>query len=261
MALIQNTALRRMRAGELAIGFGLTHLRTSASALIAQATGYDWLFVDMEHGAFSVHEATQICLAALPTGVTPIVRVCVDALDEGTRALDNGAMGLVIPHVDDVETARRIVRAFRYPPDGRRSWGGSPAMYGYVPPGAAEAQAAINREIMICGMIECPEAVERIEEIAAVDGIDCLMIGTSDLSAELGVSGQIGHEKVQAAYRKVAEACRRHGRVLGMGGVYDEQWARMYIGLGARFILGMSDHGALMEAFGARSRFLRGLAP
>src|ERR1700712_1359458 len=109
MSLVQNTALRKMRAGELAIGFGLTHLRTSASALIAQATGYDWLFVDMEHGAFSTQEATQICLAALPTGVTPIVRVCAGAFDEGTRALDNGAMGLVIPHVDDAATARRMV--------------------------------------------------------------------------------------------------------------------------------------------------------
>ena len=259
MPLVQNTALRKIRAGQLAIGLGLIHLRTAASAMIAQASGFDWLFIDTEHGAHSIQEATQICLAALPTGITPIVRVCADALDEGTRALDNGAMGIVVPHVNDAAQARRIVEAFRYPPQGHRSWGGPPAIYGYQPPGAAEAQAAINGEILVCGMIETPGAVERIEEIAAVDGIDCLMIGTSDLSAELGVSGEIGHEKVQDAYRKVADACRRHGRVLGMGGVYDREWAGRYIGLGARFLLGTADHGALMTALGERSRFLRGL--
>ncbi len=229
--------------------------------MIAQATGYDWLFIDSEHGAFSIQEATQICLAALPTGVTPIVRVCADALDEGTRALDNGAMGIVVPHVNNAAQARRIAEAFRYPPDGHRSWGGAPALYGYAAPGVAEAQPAINREILVCGMIETPQAVEQIEEIAAVDGIDCLMIGTSDLSAELGVSGQIGHEKVQAAYAKVAAACARHGRVLGMGGVYDREWAAKYIGLGARFLLGMADHGALMASLAERAKFLRGLEP
>ena len=261
MPLVQNTALHKLRAQKLAIGFGLIHLRTTASALIAQATGFDWLFIDTEHGAHSIQEATQICLAALPTGITPIVRVCADALDEGTRALDNGAMGIVVPHVNNAAQARRVAEAFRYPPTGHRSWGGPPAIYGFLPPGAEEAQAAVNREILVCGMIETPQAVEQIEEIAAVDGIDALMIGTSDLSAELGVSGQIGHEKVQAAYAKVAAACRKHGRVLGMGGVYDREWAAKYIGLGARFLLGMADHAALMTALTERSEFLRGLEP
>ena len=177
-----NNARRKMAAGGLALGFGVTHLRTTATPMLAAATGHDWIFIDCEHGAFSVQEATQLCLAALPTGMTPIARVCADALDEGTRMLDNGALGLVIPHVDTAKQARRISDAFHYPPRGHRSWGGVPAVYAYKPPSAAEAQAALNNEILTVVMIESPEGVANADAIAAVDGIDVLLMGTSDLT-------------------------------------------------------------------------------
>ena len=90
-------------------------------------------------------------------------------------------------------------------------------------PGNAEAQAAINAEILTVVMLESPEAVRNADAIAAVPGVDVLFIGTSDLTAELGISGQMGHPKVIDAYQAVGEACRRHGKVLGMGGVYDEE--------------------------------------
>jgi 2-keto-3-deoxy-L-rhamnonate aldolase RhmA len=261
MPLVENTALRKMRAGETALGFGVHHLRTSAVPVLAKATGHDWLFIDTEHGAFSVQEATQLCIAALPHGVTPIVRVCADAIAEGTRALDNGARGIVVPHVDTHKQARRIAEAFHYPPDGHRSWGGPPAVYGFQPPGAAEAQAAINREIIVAAMIESPEAVANADDIAAVEGIDVLLIGTSDLTAEMGISGQIGHERVAEAYQKVSDACRRRGKFLGMGGVYDRTNAARYIRLGAQFILSGSDHAYVTAGAAARTTFLREVRP
>src|SRR5882672_11176056 len=191
MALVENATKRKLRANQLALGFSVQHLRTSATAMIAAAGDHDWLFIDMEHGAFSIQEATQLCLAALPTGITPIVRVCAGALDEGTRALDNGALGVVVPHVEDVAQAKRVADAFRYPPLGTRSWGGPPAAYGYRPPGNAEAQAAINDAVLIVAMIESSAGVANAAQIAAVAGIDALLIGTSDLTAEMGISGQI----------------------------------------------------------------------
>jgi 2-keto-3-deoxy-L-rhamnonate aldolase RhmA len=255
-----NATLHLLRAGNLALGFGVHHLRTAAVPMLARATGYDWLFIDTEHGAFSIQEATQICLAALPTGITPIVRVCADALDEGTRALDNGAQGIVVPHVDTVAQARQIAEAFRFPPDGHRSWGGPPFAYGLRAPSPAEAQAEINREVLVVAMIETAEAVANADAIAAVPGIDALLIGTSDLSADMGISGQIGHARVQEAYRRVAECCARHGKVLGMGGVYDDVYARAYMALGARLVLGGNDHQFLLSAATTRAEFLRGLA-
>jgi 2-keto-3-deoxy-L-rhamnonate aldolase RhmA len=204
-----------------------------------------------------VHEATQLCLAALPTGVTPIVRVCAGALDEGTRALDNGALGVVVPHVDTAERAKELVKAFRYPPIGTRSWGGPPAAFGFNPPGNAEAQAALNDAVLVVAMIESPEAVRNANAIAAVEGIDALLIGTSDLTAELGISGQIGHARVVEAYEAVAAACRAHGKALGMGGVYDKENASRYIKGGARMILSGSDHNYILAGAKARTEVLR----
>src|SRR6266436_3946912 len=143
MSLVENATIRKLRAGGLALGFGVHHLRTAAAGMLAAAAGHDWLFIDMEHGAFSQNDVAQICIAALPTGVTPIVRICAGALDEGTRCLDNGALGVIVPHVDTAERAKEIARAFRYPPLGTRSWGGPPAPYGFRAPGNAEAQAAL----------------------------------------------------------------------------------------------------------------------
>ncbi len=259
MPLAPNLCRQRLAAGGLALGFGVHHLRGSAVGMIAQAAGFDWLFIDMEHGAMSVDDASRIAIAALGQGITPIVRVCKDALFEGTRCLDNGAMGVVVPHVDTADEAEAVARAYRFPPVGERSWGGPPFAYGLGAVNPAVAQAELNREIIVACMIETPLAVANAEAIAAVPGVDVLMFGTSDLTATMGIAGQIGHPDVRAAYARVGAACAKHGKVMGMGGVYDEKVAPDYIALGARFILSGSDHSMLMAGATQRAAFLRGL--
>jgi 2-keto-3-deoxy-L-rhamnonate aldolase RhmA len=261
MPLLASDALQGIRQGNLTLGLGVHHLRGSAVPLLAKAAGYDWLFIDAEHGAISTPEISQICMAALPLGVAPIVRICTDALDEGTRALDNGALGIVVPHVDTADQARGLVEAFRFAPIGHRSTGGSNACFGYRPPPASEAQKILNAEILLIAMIETPRAVENAAAIAAIDGIDVLLIGSNDLALEMGIPGQVGHERVRAAYAQVAAACRQQQKVLGMGGVYDEDVASRYIDMGARMVLGGSDHSLLLEAATRRAVFLRSLAP
>ena len=261
MSMVTNQVRLRLAEGGLALGFGVQHMRGSAAGMIAAATGFDWLFIDMEHGAMSVGEASQIAIAALSQGVTPIVRVCKDAIHEGTRCLDNGALGVVVPHVDTAEEAAAVVKAYRFPPLGHRSWGGPPYAFGLRPQKQAEAQETLNREILVVCMIETPEAVANAETIAAVPGVDVLLIGTSDLTATMGIPGQLGHPDVRKAYQTVGAACAKHGKVMGMGGVYDETIAADYVGLGARFLLSGSDHAFLTAAAGARAKFLRGLNP
>jgi 2-keto-3-deoxy-L-rhamnonate aldolase RhmA len=261
MPIVTNHCRARLESGGLALGFGVHHLRGSAVGMIAAAAGFDWLFIDMEHGALSVEDAAQISMAALSQGVTPIVRVCKDAIFEGTRCLDNGAMGVVVPHVDTAEEAAAVANAYRFPPVGHRSWGGPPFAYGLGPVNPGEAQKELNASILVACMIETPKAVANADSIAAVPGVDVLMFGTSDLTATMGIPGQIAHPDVRAAYAKVGAACARQGKVMGMGGVYDEASARDYIGLGARFLLSGSDHLFLMNGAGARAKFLRGLAP
>lgn len=259
MPITTNTTKQRLKAGKMALGFGVHHLRTIATPVVARATGHDWIFIDAEHGAFNIQEITQLCIASLPTGITPIVRVCANAIDEATRALDNGALGIVMPHVDTPEEARRIADAFHYPPQGQRSWGGPPAVYGYQAPSTAEAQATINNEILTVVMLESPKAIANADAIAAVEGVDVLFIGTSDLTAELGISGQMGHQKVIDAYQTVGNACKKHGKTLGMGGVYDEENAARYVGMGARFLLTGSDHSYIITGADQRINFFRGL--
>jgi len=261
MPLLCHDGLKKIRVGkELALGLGVHHLRGSAVPMLAKAAGFDWLFIDAEHGSISTQEVAQICLAALPANVAPIVRVCAGALDEGARALDNGALGIVIPHVDTVEQARALVAAFRFHPMGHRSAGGSLPQFGYRPPPIAEAQKVLNQEVLVIPMIETPQAVEHADAIASLDGIDALLIGTNDLALEMGISGQLGHARVEAAYRQVAEACRKHNKVLGMGGVYQHELMAHYIGMGARLILAGSDHAMLMDGASRRAQFLHGLA-
>jgi 2-keto-3-deoxy-L-rhamnonate aldolase RhmA len=252
-------ALQQIRSGRLTLGFGVHHLRGAAVPLLAKAAGYDWLFIDSEHGAISTQEISQLCIAALSTGIAPIVRVCRGAIDEGTRALDNGALGVIIPHVDTPDEARRLVEAFRFHPMGHRSIGGPPAQFAFRAPPALAMQRILNTELLLIPMIETPQAVENAESIAAVEGIDALLIGTNDLALEMGIAGQIGHDRVQNVYRQVAQACRRHGKIFAMGGVYDQEWASRYIGMGVRMVLAGNDHGLLLEAATSRANFLRGI--
>ena len=142
---------------------------------------------------------------------------------------------------------------------GSRSWGGPSALFGYKAPGAAEAQAAINPEILVVAMIESTEGLANAAGIAAVEGIDGLLIGTSDLTAEMGISGQILHPRVEDAYRSVGAACRKAGKFLGMGGVYELDAMKRYVDLGARFILTGSDHGYILAGATLQSASVRKL--
>ncbi len=110
-------------------------------------------------------------------------------------------------------------------------------------------------------MIESTEGLANADGIAAVEGIDGLLIGTSDLTAEMGISGQILHPRVEEAYRSVGTACRKAGKFLGMGGVYDPDSMKRYIDLGARFILTGSDHGYILAGATLQSAAVRKLEP
>lgn len=260
MALVHNVAKRKLREGGIALGFGLHHLRSSAAPMLAAAAQHDYLFMDMEHGAFTVQEATQICMASLAAGIAPIIRVCAGALDEATRLLDNGALGIVVPHVDTKKQAQRIAEAFHYPPMGHRSWGGPPPIYSYMAPHVADAQKAINAEVLTVVMIESPEGVKNADAIASVDGIDVLLIGSFDLTSEMGIPGQMGHQKLIDAVQTVGDACRKHGKALGVGGINGDEDARRYIGMGSRFLSSGNDHSFIVSGSIERAKFFRNVA-
>lgn len=260
MVTITNPARERLQNGELAIGIGLRQARTADIALAMKTCGFDWLFIDLEHGSMALDTAVQISTAALGIGISPIVRVPKGRYDLATRVLDGGAFGIVMPHVDTAEEARQIVNHLKYPPAGHRSAVGALPQLAFKAAPLAEATAAVNETMLIVAMLESPEAIANADAIAAVPGIDVLLIGTNDLTNEMGIPGELMHERVMAAYETTIAACRKHGKWAGMGGVYSEEGLRRYIDLGVKMIMSGNDLSFLMSAGRARTKMLRGVA-
>jgi 4-hydroxy-2-oxoheptanedioate aldolase len=257
MAQAINAAKARLRKGELAIGIGVRLGRNVDIIKVMKAAGFDWLFLDLEHGAMSIETACEISTAAQDSGIAPIVRVPHGELAMATRVLDGGALGIVIPHVDTVEEAREIADRLRYPPRGHRSVGGGQAQFDYAPLPLGEMTEKSDENTLITVMIETPKAVDNAEAIAAVAGIDCLLVGSSDLSMEMGIPGQNGHERIQAAVDKVVAACRKHGKWAGMGGAYSEELLQLYTGKGMKLILAGNDLPMLTGAARAHQAKVR----
>jgi 2-keto-3-deoxy-L-rhamnonate aldolase RhmA len=254
-----NKTKKRLAEGKLALGMGLRQARTVDIATIAGTCGFDWLFIDTEHNSMSVDTACQIAMAALATGVTPLVRVPGHEHHHCARALDNGALGVVVPHVDTAEQAQAVANACRYPPVGKRSIAGNMPALGFAAIPVGEATRRMNEENLVVVMLETPLAIDNAEAIAAVPGIDVLLVGTNDLCAEMGIHGDFGNARVPQAYEKVIAACRKHGKFPGMGGVYDPALMKKYVAMGMRFILSGNDLAFLMAAARERSTMLRAL--
>jgi len=254
-----NHTKHQLAAGKLALGMGLRQARTCDIAAIAKTSGFDWLFIDMEHSSLDVDTAAQIANAALAVGITPIVRVPGKEHHHSSRLLDAGAQGVVVPHVDTVEEAQRAVSYCKYPPVGHRSMAGAQPQFAFQSVSMGDAATVVNAETLVIVMLETPQAIANAEAIAAVPGIDSLLIGTNDLCAEMGIPSQFGHADVEKAYLRVIAACKKHGVHPGMGGVYEPKLMEKYIGLGMRFILSGSDLSFIMAGARERSKFLNAI--
>ncbi|MBE0531972.1 MAG: aldolase [Rhodospirillales bacterium] len=259
MAIVENTMKKKLEAGQMAIAFSVVHWRMANVAGIAKECGYDWLFIDMEHNTMDVDAAVQISVAALPTGITPIVRVPAHEHFHATRVLDGGAQGVVVPHVNSVEQARRVVENCKYPPIGHRSLTAPMPQLGFRTMPVADAIEALNRSTLVVAMLETPQAVDNADAIAAVEGIDALLIGTNDLAAEMGIPGQFSDARIESAYAAMIAATRKHGKFAGMGGVYEHGLMEKFIRMGVRLLLGGGDVAFMMAAARTRADFLKSL--
>ncbi|KAB2850327.1 MAG: aldolase [Hyphomicrobiaceae bacterium] len=256
---IINPARRRLEQGGLAIGVGARQARTVDTAVMMASLGYDWLFIDLEHGSLSLDTAAQLSVACNAAGISPIVRVPKGQYDMATRALDSGAMGIIIPHVDTADEAREAVDRLKFPPAGHRSAGGPMAQARFAGAPLAIAAKVFNAAMLIVPMIETPLAVKNAETIAATPGVDALLIGTNDLTLEMGIPGEIMHKDVHSAYESVIAAAKKHEKWAAVGGVYTPEGLKHYIGMGCRMALAGSDYSFLMAAAGERAKMLRGL--
>ena len=254
---MKNIAKEKILNDELCLGVGLRQSRTVDIGKIMATSGYDWLFIDMEHNSMDIDIASQISVAAQDAGITPIVRVPDFAHHHATRVLDCGAMGVVFPHVENADIAKKLVSYCLYPPKGHRSMTGVLPQLDFRQNAIADVASIINENVLIVIMLESPEAIENVDSIAAIDGVDVVLIGTNDLCMEMGIPGDYSNPKVKDAFIKVVEACKKYGKTPGMGGVYNEELMSEYIKMGMKFILSGSDLSFMMQSATQRSKKLR----
>ncbi|MBN1583336.1 MAG: 2-dehydro-3-deoxyglucarate aldolase [Anaerolineae bacterium] len=181
--------------------------------------GFDWVLIDCEHGTNTLESVELMIMAAEVSGITPIVRPKTKDPDDILKVMDRGAMGVQVPHVNTADDARRAVEAVKYHPLGKRGLaaGTRPANYGFGL-SMAEFVAQSNRETLVCVQLEEAEALDNIDAILQVEGIDVFFIGPSDLSQSMGYPGQISAPPVQAAIDRAFETIRTAGKVPGSAG-------------------------------------------
>ena len=258
--MLDNPLQNTLKAGRLGLAMIIKQVRSVDIALAAKTCGYDAVYVDLEHSVIPEHDAAAICVTALRSGITPLVRVPSHDAHHANRLLDAGALGIVAPHVESAAEARHIVDACRFAPLGSRSVANQWPHFGYAPMAPAEARQVLNEKTTVVVMLETPDAIEHAMEIAAVPGVDIVHIGSADLCDALGVPGQYGHPEVEAAYRKVIDACRAHGKVAGVGGMGNApEVAKKVIRMGVRFITAGNEWAFMMQAARQRATMLRDL--
>jgi 2-dehydro-3-deoxyglucarate aldolase/4-hydroxy-2-oxoheptanedioate aldolase len=221
--LFENRVKRMIKAGQKTAGAWAQLCSPIATEILARG-GFDWILIDMEHAPGDVLTLVSQCqgVAAAGTGAVPFVRVPWNDLVWIKRILDAGAYGLMIPYINTEEEAIQAVKATKYPPQGFRGIAGSPRAAGYGRDTASYLKRA-NDEIFVMLQIETPQAVENLEKIASVPGVDALFIGPMDLSTSMGQMGNLGHPDVQAMIAKAEARAKKLGMPLGtISGGWDQ---------------------------------------
>lgn len=228
-----NAMLARLLAGEPVAMLGVRSSRTPDIARMAAVTGHHAVWIDLEHSTIGLDATAQICMAALESGLTPLVRIPEQDLGVIGRVLDGGALGVIAPRVETPAQAAEVAAACRFPPAGHRSAVATLGHLGWRRLPAAALHELLDRHTLVKVLIESEPGLEAIEAIASVPGVDLVGIGTNDLCAELGVPGDARHPRVRAAFEHALQACRRAGKPLAIGGIADPAYAAELMRAGA----------------------------
>jgi len=233
----------RIRSGEVVHGCWINLASTISAEIVGQA-GFDWLLLDLEHGAGDVAITYQQLQALSASSSTPVVRIDQLSRPKAQRILDAGASGIMFPQIQSAEEAREAIEMMYYPPRGTRGMAKMTraTQFGKF---ANEYIGSLDQNLLGVIQIETLKALDNIDAIAATDGIDVLFVGPTDLSLSLGILGQLNHPHYQDAIRSIATAAKKYGKAVGVL-LQDVNEYEMYYQLGYRFL-----------ACGADSMFVR----
>lgn len=207
----------KMKSGQKIYGTMLRVSRNPAVCYLAKNAGLDYVMFDCEHGNYSFESLHDMFIMGNALGLNGLLRVPHLSRDHISRALDCGATGAMVPMTDTLEQAEEIVRWSKYSPLGERGYGSGCAHTDYVGGGKhKEIMEAANLKIISIAQIETKLAVDNADQIAAVKGIDVLLIGPNDLSISLGIPGDLMNPIELEAITHVAASCKKHGKFFGL---------------------------------------------
>ncbi len=229
-----NRMKRKLLAGQPA--FGVSVMIPSPHIVeIVGKLGFDWVLIDCEHGSISIESAELMAMAAEASGITPIARPQSNSFEAIGQLMDRGMAGVQVPHVNTAEDARRAVEAVKYHPVGNRSLAAGVRSSSYGQGMSMSEYAEIsNAETLVCVQIEDAEAVDNVDEIVDVEGVDVFFVGPSDLSQSLGFPGRPEAQPVRNAMDHVFAVVSETGKVSGSAGNADA--TRRYLDKGVTYL-------------------------
>ena len=239
-----NHTKQLLQQGKVALGCGITQVRSAEMSRMFAAAGLDWAFIDTEHGCYTIETIQDLVRASLMTTITPIVRVADLQYSLIARALDMGAEGVIFPRIESPEKLAEAVSWTKFPPQGVRGYGLTIAHTGYQAGTYDQVMQHYNEQTLVVLQVETQLALDRCDELASVEGVDVIMVGPGDLSISLGVPGEFEHPKLVAAVEKVIECCERH-KVWPSIQVRTPELAKFWMGKGVKLV-GCSNEATLL---------------
>lgn len=241
------TIKKKLQNGEMVLGTIISEIRNPNIAYMLAQCGFEFFIIDNEHGTYNFETISNMIAAARGAGISVIVRIPEIKRESILKPLDSGASGLLVPMVNTAEEAKEVVRHAKYPPRGNRGAAlrRPHNMYGKVNAGEYLKQA--NENTFIAVQAETTTSIENIDEIASVEGVDCIFVGPFDLSISLGIPGQINHQIEKDAIEKIAKACKKHNKIAGIL-MFDQELLQQWIDKDFLFAVYSSDITMLADA-------------
>jgi 4-hydroxy-2-oxoheptanedioate aldolase len=217
-----NPMKSKLLAGEAALGCSIMVPSPQMVEMVGHA-GFDWVLIDLEHGTIDLESAELMIMAAEASGVVPIARPRSNRKADISSVMDRGAMGVQVPHVNTAADARRAVEAVKFGPGDLRGLaaGTRPDSYG-LSGSMSDFVSESNEQTLVCVQLEHASAIDNVDEILAVDGVDVFFIGPSDLSQSMGHPGNPGAQPVAAAIESTLEKINAAGKIPGMPAAADK---------------------------------------
>jgi 2-keto-3-deoxy-L-rhamnonate aldolase RhmA len=231
--------------------------RSGEIVSIAKTSGHDFIFIDTQHALYSLETIGHMAQAGLGAGIATLVRVPNSDDPDIGKLLDCGVSGIVVSDVSNAEQARKAVKAVRFPPRGTRSVQSTYSLTRYQSFETGALTAAIERQTLLACMIETVEAVHNMDAIAAVDGIDVLHLGCTDLLADMGRPGRFDDPEMHAIAHRLISVCQDSGKFAGIGGERDIERLAGYFSQGLKFHTTQTDITYLISAASQRVSALR----